>query len=150
MIRPYYLNDGIPSLADSEILKLWELLVAHNRPMVQDFPDAQAFVATMKEWKVSILGDYEGMVYLTQSTPASAEFHFQGFCHGERAVELGKLFAAQALTIFETIYGYVPVSNVKACLYTEAIGGTLVGTVPGKGWSETKKSHDVNLYYWRR
>jgi len=150
MIKPYYIHNGIPSLTDSEIYRLWELLEEHKRPMVRDFASGTEFVEQMKRWKVSILGDYEGMVYLTQANPASAEFHFQGFCHGERAVELGKMFAAQALKIFETLYGYVSVANLKACAYSEAIGGTLVGTVPGKGWSEAEKTHDVNLYYWRR
>lgn len=150
MITPYYIRDGIPSILDSTIYRVWEMLVERNRPLVQEFADGAEFVECMKRWKISILGDMEGFVYLTQANPASAEFHFQGFCHGARAVELGKMFAAQALTVFETLYGYVPVSNAKACLYTEMIGGVLVGMVPGKGWSVAEQAHDVNLYYWRR
>lgn len=151
-IRPFHIDDGIPSLPDSLLFRLFDRLTEHRRPLAEEFHGHEDFAEHMKRFSIVVLGDEEGFVYFTAKNPSSFELHFQFFCHGNRAKELGSLVVARLFEVIDslqTLYGFVPRSNEAACRFCEAIGCTLAGVVPGQAWL-AGASEDANLYYARR
>lgn len=158
---PYIEIDGQRNRKDSYIKRLYEQMV-EDGTVNSVFSDGQInnadqFLHAMKtSCKLSIVVEEEpiAIVWLNRFEGKTARLHFCFFkkAWGARSVEIGRFIVSQLLDysyekeyIYDSLIGYIPVSNKPAIGFFKKLGVKFVGELPEGHWNHFKQQSEPAL-----
>lgn len=160
---PYTVVDGIPSMADSEIMSLYDEMEAQHQLRwvffsggVTNREEFKNFIKAGKNpfWLIidrDTMQPY-GHILLTDCKAKSAYIHICFFRCNDKA-RYAAQFCNEILKImnYDVLLGFTPATNVKINKFTETVPGwKRLGIVPKAAWDNMeKKSVDAVLYYFQ-
>ena len=165
-LLPYTAIDGIPTMTDSEVMSLFDLM-EDDATVETVFTDgsltsANDFLLTMKMglnklYVVQVDKKVAGIVWLNGFEVKSAMFHFCFFSNAWNMdlVKVGKICVLELLNMgdsfFDILTGVVPVINERANEWCRKMEFSVLGTLPSACWIESqKKSVPATIYYVER
>jgi hypothetical protein len=160
-ILPYAYHDGIPTMRDSDIKKLYDMMVRDgtDKTVFYDgmIDNRQKFLDFMQSSENMLLVvSEEGPVacgWLNHFEHKTAQAHFCVFSEGwPKAVEIGKILIDTALcdTGIDMLIGYIPDGNPGALKFAQKCGAQLLGRLPHGSVDENGKSHPTSIVYYTR
>jgi len=150
-LYPYIVNDGIPTLKDSQLLRIFQKM-EEDGTLDTVFYESKitfpTFLAMFKNpdnalWVITDAGIPVGIVWLNNMRERSAQIHFCLFKEvwGEKSVEVGKWVVKELIHLkdrdgyflFDVITGLTP-TTIKAAKWIFLTGMKKVGEVPNACW----------------
>lgn len=166
---PYTIQDGIPSMSNSYIMNLYDIMEAQHMLRWVFFSGG---VANREEWLEFIksrvnpffcIVDYSdfsaigggpmpyGHILLTECRVKSAFIHFCWFRCNDK-IEYTNKFFKEILEImnYDVLFGRIPVTNLKINKFSAAVPGvTKICDIPLAAWdNHNQKSVDASLFYF--
>ncbi len=145
---PYFIHDGIPTMRDSEIYKLYEKCVVQGIDEIV-FHDGsintwKGFTDYVKRQDVFFyVVNYDifpfGFFWLNRIEKTNAHIHFvifKEYWGSGLSIEAGRRVLELCLDSFPTIMGRLPMNNEFAINYISQLGFKLVGIIPNLMWSK--------------
>lgn len=166
-ILPYIKVDGIPVLRDSELIAIYNKLVAEKLDIILFSTEAEMspdrFVSIMKSDGTLLLlaedseNNIAGILWLNRFEGKSARMHFCIFKNWwGKSSEIMQLFREHVfslvdsfgLPIFNTVVGYIPSVNTHAIRCALRDGCKLCGVIPDYFWDyRVGKMIDATVVY---
>lgn len=162
-IRPYVHCDGIPTMRDSSIVGLYDLMERDGTAETvffdgmikngQDFlnyiksPGVVLLVANSKDTPVGC-----GWLNGFESNTARAHFCLFSEGWGGNSVNIGKKMVEKAISIFglDMLIGMIPSINERAINFSLACGAKLAGEFPFGSVDASGKSYRTTILYYVR
>lgn len=170
---PYTIQDGIPSMSDSYIMALYDIMEAQhqlrwvffsggvgNRKEFRDYIKSAGKFANLMQSRPPfwVIVDHDtlnphGHILLTDCKAKSAYIHFCFFRCNDKARYTAKFFK-EILNImnYDVLLGFTPATNVRINKFADSVPGLARATmIPNAAWdNEKKESVDAVLYYFLR
>ena len=163
-LLPYTAIDGIPTMTDSEVMSLFDLMEDDGTAEVVyadgSITNSKGFLMDMKMglnklYVVQVDKEVAGIIWLNNFDFRSSMIHFCFFSSGWKfdLVKVGKTCVLELLNMnfFDILTGVVPVINERANEWCRKMGFSVLGTMPSYCWIESqRKSVPGNIYYVER
>jgi hypothetical protein len=161
-IMPFVYCDGVPTMRDSEIAMLYNLMqrdgtdktifwdgqVKNNRDFIR-FMKSSGIVLFVAKDDSNLLG----CGWLTNFEHRSARAHFCIFAEGwPRSVDIGKKLVEKAIASLELdgIIGFIPECNNKAIQFAVKCGAKVIGYLPFGSFNENGDTIGTATIFYAR
>jgi len=162
-VIPYAHHDGIPTMRDSEIRTLYDLMERDGTNSLVFFDghinNANDFCNFMKSSENILFVAFDdddpvAFGWLSNFKYKTAQAHFCLFSKvwGERSVEIGKALVKNALatTGLDMLIGYVPGFNPVATKFAVKCGAVKLGKLPCGSVDKNGNSYSTTIVYYTR
>ena len=158
-VLPYYLNDGIPTIKDSDIMGLFDTMETEGLVDTVFYDgsvqDREVFLNAMKNNCLCVVVDDKEPIaffWLTDRQAKRAQIHFCFFkeAMGRKAIEVAKfIIEAMMKTDLDCIVGYIPCFNYRAINLFKEIGVEFAGVIKnGIYRHKNGRSEDCHVVYF--
>ena len=159
ILSPYCLNDGIPTIKDSDIMSLYDTMESEGLVDTVFYDgsvrDRETFAGVMKRNFMCVVVEEKKPIaffWLTDRNARRAQIHFCFFkeARGKRAVEVGTfILNALSKAKLDCLIGYIPAFNQPAIQFFKRLGVQFAGTIPNGIYNhKTGKSEPCHVVYF--
>ena len=160
-VLPYATHDGIPTMRDSDIIKLYGMMVRDktDKTVFYDgiIDNSLKFLSFMRSPENILFvvseGGPVGCGWLNHFERNFAQAHFCVFSEGwPKAIEIGKVLIESALhhTGLDMLIGHIPDGNPGALGFAQKCGAQLLGRLPFGGVDKDGESCPTSIVYYTR
>lgn len=159
-ILPYTKVDGVPTLRDSDLVRLY-LQMADEGRLEWAFYDgsvqsADDFLYFAKSTHLYLFlnsdEEYLGFFWVTDLTPISCKVHFCMLAKaGKQVLKLGRMGLEFLGEHFKVIEGVTPVKNILACKFIQKVGMIPIGVMPDRIYNfYADNTEDALISYYQK
>lgn len=161
IIRPFAYHDGIPSMRDSDIAHLYDLMIRDNTFEKVFFDgsihNSDSFVQFIKSRENVVFVAFEetpvAFGWLNNFKYSTAQAHFCFFSEvWGRSEEIGRAMLDKIFSLIDLdmLIGMVPAFNEAAVRFAQDCGAVLIGEFPYGSVDGTGNSHPTKILYYVR